>query len=165
MSRINRSCSRIGKNRDHNMFLALKGPGFMLNSHLDPSKYFLFGSTLAIRWPSGTTAIWAEIPVIDNGIRLYQKNWFMNDSMIQAPRPKTHILKVRTGNVGSSVFGTVNSTSSTAHRSNSSTPSSISMAAVEGFTVDPFTVAAIGKDRKAIFGLVMSIVGGVVNLI
>ncbi|KAM2381656.1 hypothetical protein ACFX1X_042643 [Malus domestica] len=58
----------------------------------------------------GTTAIWAQIELMDKGFFLYQKNWLTKESKMHEDKPRTHILNVSTGMVGSSVFGTVKST-------------------------------------------------------
>ncbi|CAN0922644.1 hypothetical protein LINGRAHAP2_LOCUS33163 [Linum grandiflorum] len=95
--------------------LMLNGPGFSVNSNLVPAKKARVGRTLARRCPMGTTAIWAEMAEMDRGCVLYQKNWLANDKRTHDAMPKTHILNVITGNVGSSVLGTVTSTCGITH--------------------------------------------------
>ena len=104
--------------------LMLKGPGFIVNSNRVPLKKASFGNTLAMKCPMGTTAIWADIELTVNGIFLYQKNWFTKDSMTHAATPRTHILNVTAGIVGSSVLGTVKSTCFMEHSSLTSKESS-----------------------------------------
>ena len=73
----------------------LNGPGFSVNSHFRPLKNTLSVKVDAIRWPSGTTAIWAEIDVTVKGSLRYQKNWFKKER-----------------SEGSSLIGTVRATCS-----------------------------------------------------
>lgn len=93
--------------------LTLNRPGLRLNSHFCPRKKTLRVRSAAMRWPRGTTAIWAEMAEMERGSRRYQKNWLRKDRRTQAAAPSTHIRKVTTGRVGSSVGGTVSSTCST----------------------------------------------------
>ncbi|CAI0408849.1 unnamed protein product [Linum tenue] len=102
----------------------LNGPGLSVNSHLDPRKKTRSVIRAAMSWPSGTTAIWAEIAVTVSGSVRYQKNWLRNDSTTHDSVPRTHIRKVSTGRVGSSVVGTVIATCFTGEFSTSSSSSS-----------------------------------------
>nr|GMD00809.1 predicted protein [Ipomoea batatas] len=61
----------------------------------------------------GTTAIWAEIELMVNGSRRYQKNWLRKERRKQASAPRSHVRNVTAGKVGSSVTGTVRATCST----------------------------------------------------
>eukprot|EP00262_Sarcandra_glabra_P009239 TRINITY_DN2332_c0_g1_i2.p2 TRINITY_DN2332_c0_g1~~TRINITY_DN2332_c0_g1_i2.p2 ORF type:complete len:135 (+),score=11.69 TRINITY_DN2332_c0_g1_i2:409-813(+) len=88
----------------------LNGPGFNVISHLVPLKNTRSVMVRAMRCPRGTTAICADIEVIERGSLRYQKNWLRNESRIHDKVPRTHIRNVRTGSVGSSVIGTVNAT-------------------------------------------------------
>ena len=90
--------------------LTLNGPRLSVNSNRVPSKKTRVGKVLAMKWAIGTTAICAETEVTLKGCVLYQKNWFTMDKSTQETTPRTHILNVRRGMVGSSVLGTVSST-------------------------------------------------------
>lgn len=103
--------------------LTLNGPGFKQNSHLVPLKKALFVILEAMSCPSGTTAIWAEMDVMESGSLRYQKNWFRNERRTHDKIPRTHIRNVKTGRVGSSVVGTVRATCSTGEFSSGSTSS------------------------------------------
>lgn len=69
------------------------------------------GRVEAMRWPRGTTAIWAEMAVMERGSVRYQKNWLRKERRTQERVPRNHIRKVSTGREGSSVVGTVSATS------------------------------------------------------
>lgn len=49
---------------------------------------------------------------MESGSRRYQKNWFRNESRMHDIIPSTHVRKVITGKLGSSVTGTVSATCS-----------------------------------------------------
>jgi hypothetical protein len=66
----------------------------------------------AMRWPRGTTAICAQMEVMESGSRRYQKNWLRKERRMQAREPSVHVRKVTAGRVGSSVVGTVSATCS-----------------------------------------------------
>lgn len=100
--------------------LTLNGPGFKQNSQRVPRKKTLVVILEAMSRPNGTTAIWAEMAVIESGSLRYQKNWFRNESSAQDKIPRTHIRNVKTGRVWSSVVGTVRATCSTGEFSSSS---------------------------------------------
>nr|GLL26257.1 hypothetical protein TorRG33x02_114240 [Ipomoea trifida] len=91
----------------------LNGPGLSVNSHFRPLKNTRRVTTFAIKCPSGTTAIWAEIELMVNGSRRYQKNWLRKERRKQASAPRSHVRNVTAGKVGSSVTGTVRATCST----------------------------------------------------
>ena len=90
----------------------LNGPGFNVNSQRVPLKNTLSVNVAAIRCPIGTTAICADIAVMDSGSFRYQKNWFKKDSSTHERVPSTHMRNVKQGIVGSSPVGTVNATCS-----------------------------------------------------
>ena len=85
----------------------LNGPGFSRNSHFRPLKNTFYVKVDAIRWPSGTTAIWAKIDVIVRGSLRYQKNWFRKERSTHARIPRIHVRKVKLGSEGSSLIKTV----------------------------------------------------------
>uniref|UniRef100_A0A0E0DW16 Uncharacterized protein n=1 Tax=Oryza meridionalis TaxID=40149 RepID=A0A0E0DW16_9ORYZ len=93
--------------------LTLNGPGLSVNSHGRPRKKACSGSVAAMRRPSGTTAICAEMAVMVSGSLRYQKNWLRKESTAHDAVPSTHILNVSTGVSGSSLTGTVSVTCST----------------------------------------------------
>lgn len=90
--------------------LTLKGPGLSENSQRFPLKKTRSVILEAINRPSGTTAIWAEMAVMERGSLRYQKNWLRKERRTQERVPRNHIRKVRTGREGSSVVGTVRAT-------------------------------------------------------
>ncbi|PON73570.1 hypothetical protein PanWU01x14_057520, partial [Parasponia andersonii] len=100
--------------------LTLNGPGLRVNSQRVPRRKERLGSLAAMSWPRGTTAIWAEMAVMERGSVRYQKNWLRKESRAHESVPKNHIRKVNTGRVGSSVVGTVRATCSTGEFSSSS---------------------------------------------
>ncbi|BAF18580.1 Os06g0127600 [Oryza sativa Japonica Group] len=93
--------------------LTLNGPGLRVNSHGRPRKKTRSGSAAAMRRPSGTTAICAEMAVTVSGSLRYQKKVLRKDSTTQDAVPSTHIRNVSTGVAGSSPTGTVSATCST----------------------------------------------------
>nr|GMC94864.1 predicted protein [Ipomoea batatas] len=72
----------------------LNGPGLSVNSHFRPLKNTRRVTTFAIKCPSGTTAIWAEIELMVNGSRRYQKNWLRKERRKQASAPRSHVRNV-----------------------------------------------------------------------
>ncbi|KAL0424890.1 UNVERIFIED_CONTAM: hypothetical protein Sradi_1023800 [Sesamum radiatum] len=90
----------VGKDRDEDVLLHIERPAVEAELPLSPSKNTRRGNAAAMRWLRGTTAIWAEMAVIESGSRRYQKNWLRKESITQAAAPKVHILKVTTGSVG-----------------------------------------------------------------
>uniref|UniRef100_A0A0E0L770 Uncharacterized protein n=1 Tax=Oryza punctata TaxID=4537 RepID=A0A0E0L770_ORYPU len=113
--------------------LTLNGPELSVNSHGRPGKKTLSGSATAMRRPSGTTAICAEMAVMVSGSFRYQKNWLRKESTAHDAVPSTHILNVSTGVSGSSLTGTVSATCSTGEFSSS--PFSGELPDVDGRTV------------------------------
>lgn len=99
----------------------LKGPGFSEKDQLvNGTRIALVGRVAAINFPIGRTRICADTDETYSWFWRYPKNWFTKARTAHEIIPRNHVRKVKAGNEGSSVVGTVSLTCSIGLSSSSS---------------------------------------------